>query len=205
MTAHPLQIDSSRDYADRELTERRALYLRVATVALVIHAALSAFSAFAFATFLTPPFPAWLATPENQKILTFNLQWGGQTTVVIGALAGLSFLAWAVGAKRALMVFAVSFALSLSSELTGTSTGYPFGVYGYTAQLGYRIAGLVPFNIPTSWFYMLLASLAICGRLLAAKDDNRSRWWWAFVGGFVLTAWDVSMDPAMVSTTHWVW
>ncbi|MEP6764539.1 MAG: carotenoid biosynthesis protein [Gemmatimonadaceae bacterium] len=205
MTAHSLQFESSSGVANGELADRRNLYLRVATIALVIHAALSAFSAFAFATFLSPPFPAWLSTPQNQKILAFNMVWGGQTTVVIGALSGLSFLAWAVGARRALLVFLVSFVLSLSSELTGTSTGYPFGVYGYTTQLGYRIAGLVPFNIPTSWFYMLMASLAICGRLLPATDDNRNRWWWAFVGGFVLTAWDVSMDPAMVSTTHWVW
>ncbi|HYW31907.1 MAG TPA: carotenoid biosynthesis protein [Gemmatimonas sp.] len=185
--------------------ESRATLLRVATIALVVHSAMSIFSAFAFATFLTPPFPAWLMTPTNQKVMALGLQWGGQTTVVIGALAGLAFLGYAVGLRRALIVFAVSFVLSLASELTGTGTGYPFGEYGYSGLLGYKIAGLVPFNIPTSWFYMLVASLAICGRLLPATDDNRSKWWWAFVGGVVLTAWDVSMDPAMVKTVHWSW
>jgi putative membrane protein len=65
--------------------------------------------------------------------------------------------------------------------------------------------GRVPFNIPTSWFYMLVASLAICGRFLPAKDDNTSKWYWALMGGLVLTAWDVSMDPAMVKTNHWFW
>jgi len=63
----------------------------------------------------------------------------------------------------------------------------------------------VPFNIPTSWFYMLVASLAMCGRFLKGKDDNASKWWWSLVGGVVLTLWDVSMDPAMVKTTHWIW
>jgi len=134
-----------------------------------------------------------------------GMQWGGQTTVVLGALAGLSFLAWAIGVQRAIVVFALSFFISLGSELAGTGTGYPFGAYGYTTQLGYRIANLVPFNIPTSWFYMLVASLSICGRLLPARDDNKSRWWWALVAAFVLTAWDVSMDPAMVKTSHWLW
>lgn len=205
MTTQLLRFESSPAFAESESVQQRALFLRVAVMALAIHVILSAFSAFAFATFLTPPYPAWLATPENQKILAFNLKWGGQTTVVLGALAGLSFLSWAVGATRAVMVFAVSFVLSLSAELAGTSTGIPFGVYGYTTQLGYLIAGLVPFNIPTSWFYMLTASLAICGRLLPATDNNRGRWWWAFVAGFVLTAWDVSMDPAMVNTAHWMW
>ena len=171
----------------------------------MMHAALSIFSAFAFATFLAPPPAAWLQTPRNQEVLVFMFRYGGQTTVVLGALAGLGFLAHCIGVRRALLVFACSFCLALTAELTGTSTGYPFGVYGYTDQLGYKIAHLVPFNIPTSWFYMLVASLAIAGRYLPARDDNRSRWWWALVGGLVLTAWDVSMDPAMVHTRHWLW
>lgn len=183
----------------------RTLLLRVAMLALLAHAALSTFSAFAFSTFLVPPFPAWLQTPENQSALRIGYTYGGQTTVVLGAIAGFEFLASCIGTKRSLVVFAVAFVLSLSAELAGTSTGLPFGVYGYTDQLGYKIAGLVPFNIPTSWFYMLVASLAICGRFLPAKDDNASRWWWALIGGLVLTAWDVSMDPAMVKTTHWLW
>jgi putative membrane protein len=52
---------------------------------------------------------------------------------------------------------------------------------------------------------MLYASLAICGRLLRADDGSAARWRWAAVAALVLTAWDVSMDPAMVATTHWLW
>jgi putative membrane protein len=141
----------------------------------------------------------------NLKVYAIGISYGGQTTVVLGAIAGLAFLAYCIGVRRAALVFAVSFAMSLTSELTGTSTGLPFGAYGYSDQLGFKIAGLVPFNIPTSWFYMLVASLAICGRLLPSTDDSKTKWWWALVGGIVLTAWDVSMDPAMVKTNHWSW
>ena len=204
MTLHSAFAPEAGVINDRT-QEQRATLLRIALLTLTLHVVLSTFSAFAFATFLSPPYPAWLQTPENQRVLAFGMSYGGQTTVVLGAIAGLSFLSWAIGAQRAVMVFAASFVISLGAELTGTSTGYPFGVYGYSQQLGYLIAGLVPFNIPTSWFYMLLASLAICGRLLPATDDNRSRWWWAFVAAVVLTAWDVSMDPAMVKTYHWFW
>ena len=185
--------------------ESRAALLRIAMIALLAHALLSAFSAFAFSTFLIPPYPAWLQTPSNQTVMRVGYRYGGQTTVVLGAVAGFAFLASCIGFARTGIVFTVAFVLSLAAELTGTSTGLPFGVYGYTDQLGYKIAGLVPFNIPTSWFYMLVASLAICGRVLAPKDDQASKWWWSLVGGLVLTAWDVSMDPAMVKTTHWVW
>ena len=179
--------------------------IRVATACLVGHAALSIFSAYAFSTFLTGAPPAWLQTPTNQAVMRVAWALGPATTVVLGALAGLLHAAGRIGGRRALLVFAVAFTISLGAELLGTSTGFPFGAYSYTPQLGYRVLGLVPFNIPTSWFFMLYCSLAICGRLLAARDDARTRWRWAVVGGFVLTAWDVSMDPAMVKTTHWLW
>lgn len=182
-----------------------ATLLRVAFFCLVAHAVLSAFSAFAFATFLSPPLPAWLSTPTNAKAYAIGYQFGGQTTVVLGAFAGILHAMGRLGSRSALTIFAVSFAVSLGSELLGTSTGLPFGVYSYSGLLGYKILDLVPFNIPTSWFFMLYASLAITARLLPAKDDFVSRWWWAFIGGVVLTAWDVSMDPAMVKTVHWMW
>lgn len=175
---------------------------RIASVALAGHAVLLVFSGIAFATFLAPPFPAWLTTPANQRVASFMFTFGGQTTVVLGAIAGIWHSASRLGWRSTLAIFLAGFTLSLSAELAGTTTGYPFGPYSYTTQLGYLIGGRVPFNIPTSWFFMLYASLAICGRLLSAR---RSPWVWAAVASLVLTAWDVSMDPAMVATTHWLW
>ena len=176
-----------------------------AIACLVAHAAMTFFSAWAFSTFLAGPAPAWLQTPTNQEILRIGWRFGGPTCVVLGALAGLLHATGRLGTRTALTVFAAAFGISLGSELLGTATGYPFGPYGYTDQLGYRILGLVPFNIPTSWFYMLYCSLAIVGRIGRAADDGATRWRWALAGGAVLTAWDVSMDPAMVRTTHWLW
>lgn len=178
---------------------------RVARIAFVAHAALLIFSGVAFATFLAPPAPAWLLTPANQRVAALMFQFGGQTTVVLGALAGILHAAVHLGWRTALAIFASAFGISLGAELLGTTTGFPFGPYSYTTQLGYLIGGRVPFNIPTSWFFMLYASLAICGRLLPARDDARTRWRWAAAAALILTAWDVSMDPAMVSTTHWLW
>ncbi len=182
-----------------------ATLLRVAVIALVVHSAAHLLSAIAFATFLIEPYPAWINTPTNLQIMAFGLKWGGQGTVVIGAVAGFAFCASKIGMRQTMIAFAVSFILSLGAELLGTDSGYPFGPYSYSERLGYRILDLVPFNIPTSWFYLLVGCLAICGRLLPAKDDSTSKWWWAFISGLVLTAYDVSMDPAMVKTRHWMW
>lgn len=179
--------------------------LRLTVSALILHALFSLFSAFAFATFLKPPFPDWLATPVNQRAMAIGFTYGGQTTVLLGAMAGLAFLMDAVGKRIAIAAFLASFTLSLASELAGTRTGFPFGSYQYTDQLGIKIAGLVPFNIPTSWFYMLVASLVITSRISNAKDTNTAKWKWAVIAALILTAWDVSMDPAMVRTNHWMW
>jgi uncharacterized membrane protein len=191
-------------YTDLQDNSKDMLF-KIASLTLLGHLFFSAFSAFAFATFLLPPYPEWLQTPQNQKVMALGYTYGGATTVTLGAISGLAFLAWAVGTRKALITFAVSFLLALTSEYVGTRWDYPFGAYEYTSQLGYKIGGKVPFNIPTSWFYMLVASLAICGRFLKGTDDNVSKWWWSLVGGVVLTLWDVSMDPAMVKTTHWIW
>ncbi len=182
-----------------------AAFLRAAGVCLALHAALSIFSAAAFATFLSGPPPAWLMEPDSQRALRIGWTYGPATTVVLGALAGVLHAAGKLGVRRAALIFVFGFAISLCSELAGTGTGYPFGSYSYTALLGYKIGGLVPFNIPTSWFFMLYCSLAICGRVLAPRDDARGKLVWAAVAGAVLTAWDVSMDPAMVKTAHWLW
>ena len=190
--------DSLRDTSPSTL-------LKIAGLALLGHAFFSAFSAFAFATFLVPPYAEWLQTAQNQKVMAVGFAYGGATTVTLGAIAGLAFLAHCIGSRRAALVFLVSLCLAFISEYAGTVTDYPFGAYEYTSQLGYKLFERVPFNIPTSWFYMLVASLAICGRFLPAKDDNTSKWYWALMGGLVLTAWDVSMDPAMVKTNHWFW
>ncbi len=192
--------------AASELTQdEHTPLMRAALMCLTVHCALTIFSGIAFATFLSPPFPEWLQTPTNGRIMAFGFKWGGQTTVVFGALAGMLHATGRLGRKTAFMVFLAGFGISLGAELLGTSTGLPFGPYSYTNQLGYKILGLVPFNIPTSWFFMLYCSLAICGRLLPTRNDNMNKWWWALVAGFVLTAWDVSMDPAMVASVHWQW
>ncbi len=185
--------------------DQRTLLHRVAWYTLLVHSIAHVLSSIAFATFLIPPAPPWLATPTNQKILAFGLTWGGQGTVVIGAIAGFAFCATWIGMRRTVIVATVAFLVTLGAELFGVYSGFPFGVYSYSGRLGYKVLDLVPYNIPTSWFYMLVCCLAMCARLLPAADDFKGRLWWAFNCGLLLTAWDVVMDPAMVKTAHWIW
>lgn len=179
---------------------------RLSTPLLTAHVVLILFSTVAMTTFLAGTPPAWLQTESSQRALRIGWTFSGPTYVVLGALAALVHATGRLGWRRALALLAAGALISLAAELTGTSTGLPFGPYSYTPLLGWRVAGLVPFPIPLSWFYMVYCSLAILGRLLVPRDDLRTRLAWAASGGLALTAWDVSMDPAMsFATAHWLW
>jgi len=183
-----------------------AIAARLAAPMFWGHTAIILFSTTALVTILAGTPPDWLTTEPNLTIYRLGWRFSGPTYVVLGALAALMHAAGALGWRRAAGLLVVGSVLSLSSELLGTSTGLPFGDYQYTGLLGYRIAGLVPFPIPLSWFLMIYGCLAICGRLLRVSDDSATRWRWALLGGAILTAWDVAMDPAMsAATKHWIW
>lgn len=178
---------------------------RAAPGFLIAHCALIVFSTIALTTFLNGPPGPWLLTEPNATALRLGWKFSGPTYVVLGAIAALLHLAGLLGWRRSLAMFLIGSSIALGSELLGTSTQLPFGEYRYTTLLGYRILDLVPFPIPISWFYMLIGCLTMCSRLLIARDDNATKWKWALVSGAILVAWDVSMDPAMVKTAHWIW
>jgi putative membrane protein len=95
-------------------------------------------------------------------------------------------------------------AISASAELLGTTYGLPFGRYEYTALLGPKIAGRVPYLIPLSWFFMSIASYAICDA--SGPRDSLARVARILGGSFLLSAWDLTLDPAMSRLSpFWLW
>jgi uncharacterized membrane protein len=111
-----------------------------------------------------------------------------------------------MGWKRAMLLLALTFGVSLAFESAGVATGLIYGPYHYTDKLGVKFLGLVPLLIPVAWFMMMYPSWVIANRLL---PGGWPVWTWrvalAALGGVVMTAWDLSMDPLMVSEGHWVW
>jgi putative membrane protein len=179
--------------------------IRISWLLFGAHIALIVFSTAAMLTVLAggPGFD--VSAEPAATIMRISFRYAGPTYVVLGALAALAFLGGTVGWRRAVMLAASASALALAAELVGTSVGLPFGDYAYSGLLGFRVLGLVPFPIPLSWFYMLVGSLVIVSRLSSHSDSSPSRWRWASGAGLLMVAWDVSMDPAMVKTGHWLW
>jgi putative membrane protein len=122
--------------------------------------------------------------------------------VLIAGSVLVLFLTLQAG-RRWLPAFAALYAISLSSELLGTSLGIPFGDYGYTELLGIKWFGLVPLVIPLSWFFMALPSYALALRALPAPEAAGRR---VLLASLVLASWDLALDPAMsFATKYWVW
>jgi uncharacterized membrane protein len=76
----------------------------------------------------------------------------------------------------------------------------------HAAKVGYKFLGLVPLLIPMAWFMMSYPSFIIADRLIPSTWQRWPRLLsLAAVGGLVMTAWDMVMDPIMVAGGHWVW
>jgi uncharacterized membrane protein len=142
-----------------------------------------------------------------------TLALGGTPPPVLTPLSTLAGFAFALahaavrmGWKRALGLLVLVFAVSLTFESVGVATGRVYGPYHYTTRLGPLFLGLVPYLIAVAWFMMMYPSFVIADWLIPrAWNSWQRRLSVAAVGGLVMTAWDVVMDPLMVAGGHWIW
>ena len=145
----------------------------------------------------------------GQTVMQWSLAGGGVTDILLGT-ATVSIYAYRTLGLRLWLAFMLpAMLISLSSELLGTSTGFPFGDYSYLSGLGYKIAGLVPFTIPLSWFYVGFASYLIARTGLNVEQKPN---WLRHIGAIALgallfTSWDFVLEPAMSQTAFpfWYW
>ena len=163
--------------------------LRRTTAAfLILYILLTAFSV-ARAAFRLPPM-SFLTPVTTLAGFTFALLHAGQRE----------------GWSRALRLLALVFGVSLLFESVGVATGLVYGPYHYTAKLGPKFLGLVPYLIPVAWFMMSYPSFVIADWLVPTGWKRGPRLLAvAAVGGLAMTAWDLVMDPIMVAGGHWMW
>ncbi len=143
----------------------------------------------------------------GQDVFQVSMANGGVGYIVLGAAAVAIYAYRVLGVRQWLGFMLPAVVLSLSSELLGTSTGFPFGHYQYLSGLGYKIAGLVPFTIPLSWFYLGFSAYLLAR---AGLENTRIAPWIQQVGAIalgsiLLTAWDLVLDPAMTQTAVPFW
>ncbi len=119
-------------------------------------------------------------------------------TVLLFAAASLIHAASTGGARWAVGLLVVAGGVGLVAEAVGVRTGYPFGSYRYAGTLGPQLLD-VPVIVPLAWLMMAYPCLLL-GRALGRGGAAT-----ALTGGLTLAAWDLFLDPQMVTAGHWTW
>ena len=78
------------------------------------------------------------------------------------------------------------------------ATGFPFGTYDYSGQLGPKLLG-VPLIIPLAWTWMAWPAWLAALRLARGAAARVA------IAAVGLAAWDLFLDPQMVAEGYWRW
>lgn len=124
------------------------------------------------------------------------------TVAVVLLLAGASVVhAGAMrGARWTVALVTVTAVGGFAVELLGTTTGVPFGEYGYAnGRLGPAVAG-VPLLIGVAWTAGAYPAWCAAQRVTGGR-----RWPRLVLAAVGLAGWDLYLDPQMVADGHWTW
>ncbi|WP_173166864.1 carotenoid biosynthesis protein [Phytohabitans suffuscus] len=119
-------------------------------------------------------------------------------TVVLGYTASVSHALLTRGPRAATLLVVVTTGGGFAVEALGVATGFPFGAYTYSGDLGPRLAG-VAWVVPLAWTWMAWPAW------LAAVRVTRSRPGRVVLAALGLAAWDLFLDPQMVAEGYWTW
>lgn len=152
------------------------------------------------AAMIATPIAGWVFGEENFP-----------TMATVGVLAQFSAVAVALATVWTWQRFAITvgtvFVGTWGIEALGVATGFPFGHYHYTELLQPQLEG-VPLLIPMAWMMMLAPAWAVTSLLLdnwQPQNQLVRRLGFAIVAALAFTAWDLYLDPQMVSRSLWLW
>jgi uncharacterized membrane protein len=146
----------------------------------------------------------WVACTVSLPIFRWfwsdrGLRWSVSLGVITQAVTGVLILGAAWGWARTALTALAILILGWGVEYLGSHTGFPFGRYHYTDRLRPQL-GHVPLLIPVAWLMMLPAAWAI-GQAIAGGR----RLLFIAASALAFTAWDLFLDPQMVTWQLWLW
>ncbi|WP_030439512.1 carotenoid biosynthesis protein [Actinoplanes subtropicus] len=120
------------------------------------------------------------------------------SAVLIGYIISIGHAATTRGARVALALIGTATLGGFAVEAIGVATGFPFGTYDYSGQLGPKLLG-VPLIIPLAWTWMAWPAWLAALRLARSTPARVA------IAAFGLAAWDLFLDPQMVAEGYWRW
>ena len=181
----------------------------ISYIFVVLHVAALILGLFGLLVAIPHP-ELWVGNRAGEEFFALAMSRDGATGLVLATIAMIAYGLYAIGWRKTVIFFLCSFVLSATAELVGTKTGFPFGGYEYTNFLGAKILGRVPYSVPLSWFYMGFASYILAAAFVGNRNPRAHPVWAVLLGTWLLTTWDLVLDPAMASPSmryihFWIW
>ena len=134
---------------------------------------------------------------------------------ILGIICTLARLLFALihgshqlGWRKLGILFLITSIISWCYESLSIATGFPFGHYEYTAELGPKL-GTVPIMIMPAYFGVCYIAWVLAHVLLDQFDrqiNSRSIFAIPVVASFIMVMWDMSIDPLSSTVMHqWIW
>jgi uncharacterized membrane protein len=141
---------------------------------------------------------AWNPTPLAQGLAAIG--------IVAACVHATLFYGW----KDALVLLAICLVIAFVMENLGVATGFPFGRYHFEVGSNLPHLGTIPVIVGPLWFGMGYFSWVVAGTLLGGAQARLSRnielIALPIVAAFVMTQWDVVMDPPESTISKaWIW
>lgn len=128
--------------------------------------------------------PAWSYLLSGINIFAFALP---------AFWAAKNWLGW----QNAALLFFILGIFALLIETNAIITGFPYGHFGYSELLGYKLFGYAPWTVAFAWSPLLLGSFAIARNL----SDNAGLS--VVITAIILILFDLVLDPGAVLLGFW--
>jgi uncharacterized membrane protein len=141
---------------------------------------------------------AWNPTPLAQGLAALG--------IVMACAHAVLFYGW----KNAAVLLAICLVITFTMENIGAATGFPFGRYHFAVGSNLIHVGAIPIIVGPLWFGMGYFAWIVAGTLLGGAH-RRLRGKVQLialpvVAAFVMTQWDVVMDPPEATISKaWIW
>ena len=161
----------------------------------------------------SPLKPAFWIVLAAYLALVVGFAWNptplAQVLAAIGILAACIHASLFYGWKDALALFSICVVITFAMENLGSLTGFPFGHYHFEIGPDLPHVGVIPVIVGPLWFGMGYFAWIVARTLLggAALQNRKIRLiGWPIVAAFVMTQWDVVMDPPESTISKvWIW
>lgn len=103
------------------------------------------------------------------------------------------------GLKKLLLVFLLLGFYGLFIEYLSIKTGFPYSKFEYGDNMGYKIAGIVPYSVFLIWPSLVIAAISF-SQIFSSSIRMR-----LLISAIILIMLDLVFDPAATKMGLWLW